>query len=294
MDEWKSGMVLEVPLAEALTEHVRSYLAATDFEPAEPGYAATVMLVRDVDGKAAAPSPYSDGGKVEVFMLQRAATMAFMPNAVVFPGGRVDPRDVDPRLPWAGPTPAAWAQELGCPEELARCIVVAAAREVFEECGVLLAGVDESQVIDDLSEAHWEKERALLAQHAKSFSEFLIEYGLVLRSDLLSLRAHWLTPVFEPRRYDTFFFAAALPQGQAPDGSTSEAVIADWVDPRWVFRQADEGRVLLLPPTRHNLGPIAEAADVKALMAEAACPGRVMLEPHVKEDGMVVLRCMLP
>ncbi len=66
-----------------------------------------------------------------MFMLRRVKTMEFVPDAVVFPGGRVDDRDSNPNLPWCGPAPAEWAELMGCTEEVARRVVVAAAREVL-------------------------------------------------------------------------------------------------------------------------------------------------------------------
>ncbi|MCL1796799.1 MAG: NUDIX hydrolase [Eggerthellaceae bacterium] len=293
-EKWQAGNFLEFPLPPTLLEHAEAYLADPDFVPAQPNSAATVMLMRN---KPEIPTPYSlptSEGKLEVFMLQRASTMAFMPNAVVFPGGRVDERDSDPRLPWAGPLPHEWARRMDVSEELARCIVVAAAREVFEECGVLLAGKDDHQVIDNLDDPSWAVERDLLAKHTKSFSELLLEQNLVLRSDLLGLRSHWLTPEFEPRRFDTFFFAALLPEGQVPDGHSSEAVIADWVDPSWLFKQSEEGKSLLLAPTRYNLEFLAAAKSAEAFVKEETKSGRIMLEPYRKDDETIVFRCLLP
>ena len=116
------------------------------FEPVQPKYAATVMLVRDsapfqTEHRIESdhfPPDFPTGQELEVFMLRRVKTMEFVPDAVVFPGGRVDDRDSNPNLPWCGPAPAEWAELMGCTEDVARRVVVAAAREVFEECGVLL------------------------------------------------------------------------------------------------------------------------------------------------------------
>src|SRR5690606_38350089 len=130
---------------------------------------------------------------------------------VAFPGGGVDPRDADPDVPWAGPTPRQWADRLGTGEAVARELVGAAAREVFEECGVLLAGPTPDRVVADLTDDSWEVERQRVLAREQGFGELLTRRGLLLRSDLLSLRAHWTTPVCEPRRYDTRFFAARLP-----------------------------------------------------------------------------------
>ena len=124
-------------------------------DPPTPKLAATVMLVRDSkpgqtkyridDGVF--PPDFPNNQNVEVFMLRRVNTMDFLPDAVVFPGGRVDERDSNPDLPWCGPSPKDWAELLGVSEDDARRIVVAAAREVFEECGVLLAGPDATSTV---------------------------------------------------------------------------------------------------------------------------------------------------
>ena len=89
--------------------------------------ASTVMVIRD-----------SDAGP-EVFVARRVKGMAFAGGMTVFPGGGVDAADDDPDLAWTGPAPAWWAERLGCDEPRARRLVCAAARETFEECGVLLA-----------------------------------------------------------------------------------------------------------------------------------------------------------
>ena len=158
------------------------WLAGRRSEPVEPRYAATVMLVRDGSG----PGGRDDVAGVEVFMLRRVATMAFAPRTWVFPGGGVDPRDDAHDLPWAGPQPREWAALMGCEEGLARALVCAAVREVFEECGVLLAGPSPETVVADLRDPEWDVERAALLSKEQSFAELLLRRGLVLRSDLLS------------------------------------------------------------------------------------------------------------
>lgn len=292
---WKSGDLFEVPATSKLVQAAVSYLDCREKpEPVMPKYAATVMLVRDADFSIASQYRSENPSSLEVFMLRRAKTMAFVPNAIVFPGGSVDTRDSDPDLPWAGPTPEEWAERMGCEVSLARCIVVAAAREVFEECGVLLAGADSTSVIEDMTDPVWDDERDRLTAHIESFAEMLIRRKLVLRSDLLGVRSRWMTPEFEPRRYDTFFFSALLPKGQMPDDRTSEATIADWVDPVWLFNQAESGNALLVPPTRYNLSFVVGAKNAQKFIAEAPPIERIMLKPARSEEGNVVLRCQIP
>lgn len=203
---------------------------------APPATAATVMLVRD------------DTGPLEVFMLRRAATMAFAASRHVFPGGGVDHRD-STEVPWAGPSAKQWASWLGCDESRARQVLAAAVRELFEETGVLLAGPPDSDHLADLEPALADGLRSALATKESSLAEVLIAHQLVMRTDLLRHTAHWITPEIEPRRYDTYFFVAALPPGAQPDGRTSEADLAEWVRPARLLASFAGGDAALLPPT---------------------------------------------
>ena len=159
-------------------------------DPPTPKLAATVMLVRDSkpgqtkyridDGVF--PPDFPNNQNVEVFMLRRVNTMDFLPDAVVFPGGRVDERDSNPDLPWCGPSPKDWAELLGVSEDDARRIVVAAAREVFEECGVLLAGPDATSTVTDLSDPSWDANREALVAHEIAFAD--LKDNMALAEDM--------------------------------------------------------------------------------------------------------------
>lgn len=271
-------------------------------EVAKPRYAATVMLVRDSHPGQTEyrlppeklPSNFPTGQEIEVFMLRRVKTMAFVPDAVVFPGGGVDDRDATPQLPWCGPAPEEWAQWMNVSAEVARKVVVAAAREVFEECGVLLAGPDEQSVVTDLSDPSWAQDRAALTKHELAFADMLIRRGLVLRTDLLGLVSNWLTPEYSPRRYDAFFFAALMPEGQVADDKTSEAQIADWVTPAWAVRGADKGTLSVLPPTIYNLTCIANAMTAESFAHQRKTVQKIMKRPVRSDDGSVVLWANVP
>ena len=273
--------------------------------------AATVMILRDRDssngsgvtgpdtgvggtgGTGVAGGDGAGGKGVDVFMLRRTSTMEFAPLMMVFPGGGVDPRDADPSLPWAGPSPAEWGRLLIADEATARELVVAAVREVFEECGVLLAGPDVDSVVGDVSGPTWRAEREALLSHELSLAQMLIGRGLVLRSDLLRARAHWITPEFEPRRYDTRFFAALLPAGQIADDQTSEADHADWADPVRLLKDYASGSALMLPPTVVCVEQVAAAASVADFLAGEVHMAPIMPVP-VEVEGAVVMRCTLP
>ena len=260
-----------------------------------PRSAATVMILRDrsvIEGRGG-DSSGGYGSAVDVFMLRRADSMAFAPRMMVFPGGGVDPRDADPDLPWAGPSPAQWGRTLMADEATARELVVAAVREVFEECGVLLAGADADAVVGDVSGPQWQAERGALLSHEVSLAQMLIRRGLVLRSDLLRARAHWITPEFEPKRYDTRFFAALLPAGQIADDQTSEADHADWADPARLLQDYASGSALMLPPTVVCVERLAAAPSAAEFLA-ADVPMAPITPVIVQTDDAVVIRCTLP
>lgn len=274
---------LSLPCPPVLAGTARAWLTGGSSPGVDPKPAATVMLVR----------PGRRGMDTEVFMLRRAASMAFLAGAVVFPGGKVDPRDSE-SIGWCGPSAEVWGGRLGCGAEEAKAVVVAAVRELFEEGGVLLAGTGPGHVVTALDTPEWVAEVERLEAHESSLAEVLARHGLVIRSDLLSLRGHWVTPEFEPRRYDTYFFAAVLPEGQETYSTTTEADADRWVRPRTVLEAAAEGRLGLFPPTAHTLAQLAGCESAHQFVHEDVVIERLMLVPIERQDGDVVLFCRLP
>lgn len=273
----------DFPMPRIVAEHSRAWL---DTPPAErtvatPRTSSTVMLLREAATEG-----------VEVFVLRRASGMPFAPGMIAFPGGGVDARDADPDLPWAGPSPTQWAARLGVGDGLARELVVAAAREVFEECGVLLAGPDADTVVADLTDPSWDREREALLDRSQSFAQMLIRLGLVLRSDLLSARGHWTTPVCEPRRYDTRFFAARMPEGQIADDRSSEAEVARWMGPRELLDAREAGTEILLPPTQVSVEQLLGIEDLDAWLAREVPVRPVLPWPAEVANGLR-MRCPL-
>ncbi|HEV7649428.1 MAG TPA: NUDIX hydrolase [Actinophytocola sp.] len=245
--------------------------------PATPKDAATVMLVRDT------------GGGLEVFLQRRVAGMPFAGGMTVFPGGGVDRRDADTSLAWHGPPPAWWASRFSCDLGLARALVCAAVRETFEESGVLLAGPSEESVVSDVRP--FAEARAQLVNRELSLAGFLAEAGLVLRADLLRPWSNWVTPEEERRRFDARFFLARVPQGQRPDGDTSEAADTRWDLPARTLDQWKAGEVGLLPPTWVTLAELEDCASVADAMGRERTIEKLM--PRVARDGGV-LRIVLP
>lgn len=232
-----------------LAERAGSIVRGT-MEPAPARDAATVVIVRE---------------PAEILMLKRPGTMNFAAGAYVFPGGRVDAADADPRVGWHGPSPAEFGARLGAPADEARALVVAAVRETYEESGVLLAGTPDGQTVIP-SGAEWETDRAALNAGDLSFPDFLLERGLVVLADRIVPWARWITPAAEPRRYDTRFFAALMPEGQTVDGHAAEADTIAWVNPAGALGAARAGEIMLLPPTATTLGEFAAAGDIAGFL----------------------------
>ncbi|WP_406726269.1 NUDIX hydrolase [Streptomyces sp. GD-15H] len=253
-------------------------LAEGILTPVTPKRAATVMLLRDA------------GDGCAVHMLRRRASMAFAGGAYAYPGGGVDPRDDDRHVRWAGPTRAWWAARLGVDATDAQAIVCAAVRETYEEAGVLLAGPTPDSVVGDTTGADWEADRAALVARETSFAEFLDRRGLVLRSDLLGAWTRWITPEFEPRRYDTWFFVAVLPEGQRTRNASTEADRTVWITPREAAAAYDRGELLMMPPTIATLRQLtAYPAAAQALDAASARDLTPVLATARLDDGEIVL-----
>jgi 8-oxo-dGTP pyrophosphatase MutT (NUDIX family) len=239
--------------------------------PLTPRPAATVMLVRDT----------ADG--VSVFLMRRHAAMEFAAGVVVFPGGGVDDRDRNAQIAWAGPPPSWWAKRFGIETDLAEALLCAAARETFEECGVLFAGPadDPAGIVGDASV--YRESRQALADRTLSFADFLRRENLVLRTDLLRPWANWVTPEGErTRRYDTYFFVGALPEGQRADGDNTESDQAEWTTPQAAIAEFEGGRSFLLPPTWTQLDSLTgrTVADVLAVERQI-----VTVQPNLEIDG---------
>ena len=253
-------------MPEELTARAR---AVVDRDPSwvvpAPRDSATVVLLRDV----------ADG--FEVFVLRRVSSMAFAAGMHVFPGGVVEPGDVEvPWHPGADPDPTRLSASPG----VARALVAAAVRETFEECGALLATDG-----DGRAPGADEAARVGVLDGSIDFASLLRERGLAVDGQALQAWDHWVTPEVEPRRYDTRFFVAALPPGEHAVDVGGEADRVRWVRPELAVSECVAGRMPMLPPTfavLESLRPFASSAEVLA-----AAPARVLrpLMPHPFDDG---------
>jgi 8-oxo-dGTP pyrophosphatase MutT (NUDIX family) len=262
-----------------LVEHARSFQVG-DRTPVTPKGASTVVLLRDTTNGP------------EVYLLRRHLGMAFAAGMFAFPGGTVDPRDSDAAVAWAGPSTADWAEVLGCDEQEARALVCAAVRETFEESGVLLAGESPDSIVADTTGDDWEADRAALVDRSLGFADFLDRRGLVLRTDLLRAWAHWITPEFEPRRYDTRFFLAVIPAGQLTRDVSGEADKVAWMHPHAACAGVDDGSMAMLPPTYVTVQELTAYTTAAAALEAAAGRTITTVTPGVEivgEEGFLTV-----
>jgi 8-oxo-dGTP pyrophosphatase MutT (NUDIX family) len=246
---------LEGGLPPKLGERARE-IAAGRLSPAVPRDAATIMLLRQDPG-------------VEAYLLRRTRELDFAPGACVFPGGSVDEQDADLQIAWAGPAPAEFASQLGTSQARARALICAAVRETFEEAGVLLAGPSPTALVDD--SAALARDRHSLLEGSTSFGELLNRRGRMLRADLLTPWARWITPEASPRRYDTWFFAAALPPGQTAglgEASPGESDSGTWLPPGAALESFRAGEITLLPPTAVTLRELAAHEELTGILSQ--------------------------
>lgn len=122
-----------------------------------------------------------------------------------------------------------------------------------------------------------------------------VEEECGLRLDLADFvpRAHWITPPFEKRRYDTWFFAAAMPEGQSALGASTETDHDAWVTPHSLLTAYSEGRAVMLPPTVVMLEQLAAFDSVADFLADA--PALTAVSPELVDLGdRLVMRSDIP
>jgi 8-oxo-dGTP pyrophosphatase MutT (NUDIX family) len=233
--------------------------------------ASTVAVLRDG----------ADG--LEVFMVRRTATIAFMAGAHVFPGGRVDAADEDADETWCDlPQPAA------ADRSPALSFAVSAARELFEEAGVLLARNAEGtfEPIEDPDvRARLHRRRDAVHDGTEPLRELIRSEGMRLALDALVPFAHWVTPPLEVRRFDTWFFMTRLPERQRPVHDGHESVESGWFRPAAALAACLAGKIHLPPPTWATLRELEPLRSEDAALTWAANRTINERQPILIDDG---------
>ena len=249
--------------------------------PARP--ASTVVLVR------------AENGELEVFLVRRHDDIAFMGGAHVFPGGRVDPADYLAE-------PDRWcdgdvdARMRGRTAEDARAFQVAAARELFEEAGVLLARDNAGAIasIHGTAMARFDGYRRQLLRGETTLLDILPRERLRLALDSLALFAHWVTPEVETRRFDTYFFLAHAPDSQDAAHCDHETTDGIWIRPAEAIERCERGEIALPPPTWTTLRALSRVGNVDEAWRWANAQRVPRVQPCFQEHADGSRLVMLP
>lgn len=219
--------------------------------------AATVLIARD------------GATGLELLVIERARGMGFAAGAIAFPGGKVDAGDAAQSGRLAG--------FQGLPDGMAR---VTAAREVFEESGVLLSA---GPAVDAGTRAMLREQSD---RHAIRFVDLLEQIDHRLDASVMKPFARWLPPVdMLHARFDTRFYLALLPEGEAHLADGHEAVLCRWARPADLLAEADSGQISLLFPTRCVIARAARFDSAAMLWTDSTPPAFV--QPTVSADGWI-------
>jgi glyoxylase-like metal-dependent hydrolase (beta-lactamase superfamily II)/8-oxo-dGTP pyrophosphatase MutT (NUDIX family) len=183
-----------------------------------------------------------DAEDPRVFLVKRARTLAFMANYYAFPGGQRDPADAE--------TPVLNGE--GNDDEMR----VAAVRELFEETGVLVAKGVEHLAPEKLIALRQE----LISEQA-SFKDLLAREGLAIDAGLLVEAPRWVTPAHSPRRYNTRFYSAWLPEGQETEVIPGELEKGEWLRPKEALQRWIDGDCIIVTPIVFALKALADGVD---------------------------------
>lgn len=216
-----------------------------------PPASATLLLVRD--------DPF------EVLMVRRNSRGTFA-SSMVFPGGAIDADDASAEWEPLIEDFAAFA-----PDERARRI--GAIRETWEETSILVGATGYAEPAD--------------IRAGQGLRDFVGHSGVRLRLDALTTLAHWITPVTEPRRFDTRFYLALAPEGQVAVADGSEIVGVEWVSPAVAAQAGRRGESPIIFPTLMNLDRLAEAGSAEAAISAASARPAFTVLPVIEtaEDG---------
>lgn len=234
--------------------------------------AATVLLLRD-----------GEQG-LEVFMVERNHKSNAFAAMLVFPGGKVDTSDASKEVK----AHCNGGDELS---EQQLPFAVAAAREAFEESGVLLATDTSGNPIPTDQLLALQQFRQPLNNGELGFGQFLQQHKLTVQLGELVHYSHWITPDFEPRRFNTHFYLARMPQGQELQHDGYETVGSLWITPADALVDAAEGKRRVIFPTLRNLERLATCATVNQALSAAEQVAVRAIQPHLdeREDGLYIV-----
>jgi 8-oxo-dGTP pyrophosphatase MutT (NUDIX family) len=246
-------------------------------KPAETRLAATIMLLRD------------GSDLLEVFMVERHHKIDFAEGALVFPGGKVETSDGTQEL-----VAFCRGADSDSPDE--NTVRVAAIRETFEECGVLLArprgapDLVDGVRLESLATSY----RDRLQNGDLSMLDMVRAEELELAFDLLVPFAHWITPEFMPKRFDTHFFLVAAPPDQLAVHDGFESVDSLWTTIPRALELEKTGQRTIIFPTLENMKKLGRSRSVEDALENARRDTIVTVLPRFSKDPDGTLMMVIP
>lgn len=240
--------------------------------PGQPRLSATILLLRDDPTQNPA---------LQVLLVKRHYEIEFAAGALVFPGGKTNPQDADPA--WQDLCDGTYAAD-------DQTVRVAAIREAFEEAGILLARRKARRGPNQPLLSRKDIELILPARTGVesgeiSFLGLMRANGFVLALDCLIPFGHWITPDIMPKRFDTHFYIAAMPDGQVAEQDGRETTEAIWLNPQHALDMAERDEATIIFPTRMNLGKLAEAASLGQAVDRFSNRPVMTIQPELGHDG---------
>jgi glyoxylase-like metal-dependent hydrolase (beta-lactamase superfamily II)/8-oxo-dGTP pyrophosphatase MutT (NUDIX family) len=191
--------------------------------------AAVILLRQDTDPQ-----------NPEVFWVKRSDSLAFLGGFHAFPGGQIDAGDAE-------------VDVRNAPDAATAAMISGAARELFEELGVLVTHGGETltkgqraSLLDDLESGRM------------SWPALLRHYELHLDANDFTYVGRWVTPPFNARRFDTWFFLVNCPAKQEPYLTAGELQAGEWITARDAYERWMRDQVVAVPPTLHALRTLAD------------------------------------
>ncbi len=195
---------------------------------------------------------------VEVFWLEREQRLQFAGGFYAFAGGKLDAADKSVPVDGASGDAAAF--------------IACAARELFEETGVLKAGGAEK-----LAQLELDELRRAVLNETMTLAQVLSSRGLTLHADDFVSAGRWVTPPYLPRGFDARFFLVESMPSQHAHVWKGELTAGEWIAPREALKRWEQGAALLHPPNLHALQVMARFTSVAQAAKELAAP------PHVTD-----------
>lgn len=221
---------------------------------ATPKDAAAVILIEE--------------NSARVLWAQRNPNLVFLGGYHAFPGGKTDAED-------------AAISVRNCEDAAHARFIACAARETFEEVGVLLVRNGEKLTKGQIASLHDD-----LISKRMTFGEILDHWNLWLDAEDFFYTGFWTTPPFSPLRYKTRFFLAVCPPKQQPYAAISELRNVEFIEPENALARWAKSEVLISPPVLIALQTLA--ADKKTGQVGLLPPlGTALREKFLKCGGAI-------